>query len=112
MVAAFCTWLVARGWEVSTEVDFCDVVAVRDDHTIYAEAKGRTAAIGLDVDTMYGQVLRRMAVAADRSTRFGIVVPSEARAAALRVPKAVRSALRIDVYVIDVDGGVEEISAP
>ncbi|HZL07503.1 MAG TPA: uracil-DNA glycosylase [Coriobacteriia bacterium] len=111
VVAAFCAWLAARGWEVSTEVDFCDLMAVREGRTLYAEAKGRTAAIGLDVDTMYGQILRRMPVAAGRTTRFGVVVPTEARIAALRVPEAVRAALRIDVYVVDASGEVEEIIA-
>jgi len=82
VVAAFCAWLAARGWEVSTEVDFCDLMAVREGRTLYAGAKGRTAAIGLDVDTMYGQILRRMPVAADRTARFGVVVPTEARSAA------------------------------
>ena len=31
--------------------DFMDVAARRDGATIFAEAKGRTAAPGLDVDT-------------------------------------------------------------
>jgi hypothetical protein len=36
------------------------VFARRGDERLYAEAKGRMAAIGLDVDTLYGQLLRRM----------------------------------------------------
>ncbi|NAZ86466.1 hypothetical protein [Kineococcus indalonis] len=60
MVAQFSTWLCQGGWQVRTEVDFCDVVATREGQVLYAEAKGRTAAPGLDVDTMYGQLLRRM----------------------------------------------------
>ena len=60
VVAAFCCALELDGWDVTPEVDFVDVVARRDGATIVAEVKGRTAAPGLDVDTMYGQLLRRM----------------------------------------------------
>lgn len=60
MVDAFNHYLEADEWEVSREVDFCDVVAKRGTQTIYAEAKGKTAAMGLDTDTLYGQLLRRM----------------------------------------------------
>jgi len=45
---------------VAREVEFADVYAERGVERLYAEAKGRTAAIGLDVDTLYGQLLRRM----------------------------------------------------
>ena len=60
MVAAFCEHLRAQGWTVTTEVAWCDVRAERDGALLYAEAKGRTSAPGLDVDTAYGQLLRRM----------------------------------------------------
>ena len=79
---AFCTWLTERGWDVSTDVDSCDVMARRGDETIFAQAKGRTSAAGLDVDTMYGQLLRRMPTTHDRKVRFGVVVPTHARAEA------------------------------
>lgn len=109
MVAAFVTWLEARGWTVHRKVAFCDVVARRGGVTLYAEAKGRTAAPGLDVDTLYGQLLRRVPLdAAD--TCFGVVVPSEARSFALRVPDTVRRLLDITVYVVDPAGSVEEIA--
>jgi hypothetical protein len=111
VVSAFCRWLDGQGWAVQREVDFCDVVARRDDETLYAEAKGRTAAIGLDVDTMYGQLLRRVPLHDTGSARFGVVVPTEARAAALRVPEATRRLLRITVYVVDETGQVETVSA-
>ncbi len=49
----------------------------RGDERLFAEAKGRTAAMGLDIDTMYGQLLRRMPPQAT-SVRFAIVVPARA----------------------------------
>ncbi|WP_298462097.1 hypothetical protein [uncultured Cellulomonas sp.] len=109
VVQSFCAWLTDHGWDVSTEVDFCDVVARRAEETLYAEAKGRTAAIGLDVDTMYGQLLRRMPMTSDPSARYAVVVPTEARSHALRVPAAVRASLRIDVYVVAQDGTVDAV---
>ena len=57
VVAAFCEYLRAQGWTVTTEVAWCDVRAERDGAVIYAEAKGHTSAPGLDVDTAYGQLL-------------------------------------------------------
>ena len=73
--AAFVRYLLERGWDVDTDkTDHADVVARRGAEYIVAEVKGTTAAPGLDVDTAYGQLLRRMG---DRpeGTRFAIVVP-------------------------------------
>lgn len=110
VVTAFRAFLRAQGWSTTTEVDFIDVVAHhRDGRIIYAEAKGHTTSPGLDLDTMYGQLLRRMSLE-DRpraDVRYAAVVPHEALAAAKRVPAWVRSQLRIDVYSIDEDGRVE-----
>jgi hypothetical protein len=106
IVDAFCRWLEADGWTVTQEVKFVDVVAEKGDQRLYAEAKGRTAAIGLDVDTMYGQVLRRMPIAEDSSARFAVVVPTEALRAALRVPVRLRELLRIDVYEVTAEDEV------
>ena len=58
VVDAFVAWLQENGWTADTEVNFVDVCARRGDERLYAEAKGRTEAIGLDVDTLYGQLLR------------------------------------------------------
>ena len=85
VVAAFVDWLRQNGWTVKREVDFVDVYAERDAERMYAEAKGRTAAIGLDVDTLYGQLLRRMNDPAAEA-RYAVVVPTAAVAAARRVP--------------------------
>lgn len=110
VISAFCSWLVGQGWTVEREVEHCDVVARRGDETLYAEAKGRTSSIGLDVDTLYGQLLRRVPLHDTGSARFGVVVPTAARAAALRVPEATRWLLRTTVYVVDDDGRVETVS--
>jgi hypothetical protein len=107
IVAVFEEWLTSQGWSVRREVDFVDLVAERCDHRLYVEAKGRTQAIGLDVDTMFGQILRRMPIAEDDKARFAVVVPSEARRAVIRVPPRVRELLRVDVYVVDEAGAVD-----
>ena len=59
--AAFVRYLLERGWDVDIDkVDHADVVARRGAEHLVAEVKGTTAAAGLDVDTAYGQLLRRM----------------------------------------------------
>lgn len=108
--AAFVRHLLERGWDVSTDkADHVDVVARRGAEHIVAEVKGTTASAGLDVDTAYGQLLRRMV---DRSegTRFAIVVPESARRAALRVPADIRKRLDIDVWIVNDFGTVEQSS--
>lgn len=101
---AFCSWLESEGWSVEREVTFVDVLAKRDGVRLLCEAKGRTTSPGLDVDTMYGQLLRRMTT--DKSDRYAVVIPSSAVGAALRVPEHVRELLRIDVYTVDEAGTV------
>ena len=58
--AAFVRWLESNGWKVRTQVDFADVVAERGDERIVAEPKGITTSAGTDLDTLYGQLLRRV----------------------------------------------------
>jgi hypothetical protein len=106
VVRAFTEWLGRQGWTVDREVEFVDVYAERGSERLYAEAKGRTAAIGLDVDTMYGQLLRRMKDAG-AGVRYAVVVPTAALAAALRVPDWVRRRLSIEVYEVGDDGQVQ-----
>jgi hypothetical protein len=77
VVDAFVAWLEENGWTTDTEVNFVDVCARRGDERLYAEAKGRTAAVGLDVDTLYGQLLRRMADPG-AGARYAVVVPTAA----------------------------------
>ncbi len=108
VIDAFCRWLTGAGWRIEREVEFCDVVAERDGERVYAEAKGRTTSPGLDVDTLYGQLLRRMPVAEDPRATFAVVVPTEAARAALRVPARVRRILRVRVFEVDSAGAVRE----
>jgi hypothetical protein len=110
VVDAFCRWLEAQNWDVQREVEFADVVAKRDGETLYVEAKGRTSSAGLDVDTLYGQLLRRMPDPT-ASARYGVVVPTQAVKAALRVPAWVRERLKIDVYEVSDASDVRLVTA-
>lgn len=111
VVNAFCTFLEGEGWRVEREIDFVDVVATRDSTILYAEVKGRTEAIGVDVDVLYGQLLRRVPKEA-QGARLGVVVPEKAVAAALRVPQWVRDRLAITIWgVSDIDE-VRQVSPP
>jgi len=85
VVAAFRRYLEAEGWTiVLVGVGWADVVAERGSERLVAEAKGHTgASAGLDVDTMFGQLLRRMGT--HRATSWAIVVPSRSLPAVLRV---------------------------
>jgi hypothetical protein len=109
IVDAFAEWLESEGWTVKREVKFIDVLAERGEERLYAEAKGRTTSIGLDVDTLYGQLLRRMPNEEVGKARFAVVLPEEARKAALRVPPRVRNLLHIDIFVVAEDGRVQRI---
>ena len=78
-----------------------DVVAERGDQRLVGEAKGVTTSAGLDVDTIYGQVLRRMRE--EPGTRYAIIVPEKLIPAASRVPREIRKRLSIDLYGIDTN---------
>ena len=105
---AFAAWLRAAGWAVRTEVDSADVVAERDGVRLICEAKGRTTDPGTDVDTAYGQLLRRMPTEDDPKARFCLVMRDEPRSirAALRVNERVRASLRITLYAVAENGTV------
>ncbi|MDN4175861.1 hypothetical protein QWY28_23090 [Nocardioides sp. SOB77] len=105
--AAFVLYLVDRGWDVRTEnADHAAVVATRGAEQLVAEVKGTTEATGTDVDTGYGQLLRRML---DAGTSYALVVPERARAAALRVPAPIRRRLDITVFLVDDLGQVHRL---
>ena len=106
VVEAFTAWLAGDGWSVRNQVDHVDVVAERDGVTLLAEVKGRTSSPGLDVDTAYGQLLRRMHTDVD-NVRYALVVPVSMRWAAQRVKPEIRAVLGIDLYVVEDDGTVE-----
>lgn len=74
-----------------------------------AEAKGRTAAVGLDVDTLFGSLLRRMKPEPSQGDQYAAVLPSEAREAVMRVPERVRQALGVRVFLVSPDNEVTEL---
>jgi hypothetical protein len=107
LIVAFCSWLEQSGWtNIRREVEFVDIVAERRGQTLYAEAKGRTSSPGLDVDTMYGQLLRRMRRPED-CAQYAVVVPIAAAQAAQRVPEWVRDRLNIRIYAVEPGGQVQ-----
>jgi hypothetical protein len=105
VIDAYASWLERSGWTVQREVNFVDIYAERGDERLYAEAKGRTTSPGLDVDTLYGQLLRRMRDP-EQGARYAVVVPTPALNAALRVPAWVRDRLSVDAYKVDDDTAV------
>ena len=110
VVAAFCAFLEADGWDVTTEVKWVDVVAQRDSETLYAEAKGRAGAdTGTALDILYGQLLRRMEHEDAPGVRYAVVVPDVAVVSAQRVPSWVRARLRIDLYEVTEDNQVKPV---
>ncbi|MFE6039253.1 hypothetical protein [Streptomyces sp. NPDC056452] len=109
--AAFEQWLANSGWTLrfKAERGDVDVDAVHaDGRRLLAEVKGRTSAPGLDVDTAYGQLLRRMT--GEMNTAYAVVVPESCVAAALRVPQAVRDLLDITVYAVNEQGDVRFVA--
>ncbi|GAA4227788.1 hypothetical protein GCM10022254_16330 [Actinomadura meridiana] len=103
VVDAFRRWLTSGAWTLVTPTDkHTDVEAVRGSERLICEAKGRTSAAGLDCDTAYGQLLRRMTDPSP-AVRYAVVVPTSALTAALRVPRWVRDALRLTVYEVRDD---------
>ena len=109
MVAAFEHWLIAEGWTLVTPTDPCtDIEAVRACERLIGEAKGRTTSPGLDLDTLYGQLLHRMTDQAP-GTRYAAIIPSSTLWHAERVPAHVRALLAIDVYAVAEDGSVQHL---
>jgi hypothetical protein len=69
--------------------------------------KGHTGGnTGLDMDTMFGQLLRRMKPGA--ATTWAVIVPTRTLTAVLRVPLDVRGALGIRVFEVRDDDEVTE----
>jgi hypothetical protein len=104
--AAFVKYLEEGGWDVKTKNDdHTDVIACRGAEVLVAEVKGTTSEPGLDVDTAYGQLLRKM----DRpeGVRYALVVPDSARRFALRVSDKVRWRLGIEVWTVDEAGNIQ-----
>lgn len=105
---AFKQWLVAEGWRLVDDTgSWADVIAERGDERLIGEVKGNTGgSTGLDVDTMFGQLLRRMTPAT--ATTWAVIVPTRSLTAVLRVPIDVRRTLGIRVFEVrDNDEVVE-----
>lgn len=105
---AFKNWLVANGWRlIDDSGSWADVIAERGDERLIGEVKGHTGgSTGLDVDTMFGQLLRRMTPAA--ATTWAVIVPTRSLTAVLRVPIEIRRTLGIRVFEVrDNDEVVE-----
>lgn len=107
VLARFITHLERAGWDVPPTPwgDHPDVDA-RHPATgarLVAEVKGHTAAPGLDVDTGFGQLLRRMRDDSP-STRYAIVVPESLQAKVERVPPRVLDALTVEVWLVPEEG--------
>ncbi len=104
--------MTTEGWQVETEIKHVDVVATRDGWRLYAEAKSKTTDAGLDVDTAFGQLLRRLPKMDDAAVRYGLVVRDEPRSvrAVQRVPSRVLTPLRITLYAVSEDGAVRELT--
>lgn len=104
VVAAFVSWLEQEGWRVRTGVEWADVVCERGSERLIAEAKGVTSEPGLDVDTLYGQLLRRMVPSV--GTQYAVVVPEALVPVAERVPFFIRRRLDVAVYGVSANGEV------
>jgi hypothetical protein len=106
---AFSAWLEAKGWECTKlppHGDHPDISARHaDGRRLVAEAKGFSRDSGADLDTGYGQLLRRMR--GEPATTYALVVAKSVVRFAQRVPSDVRSRLGIALYSVDVNGKVE-----
>jgi hypothetical protein len=109
VVAAFERYVVADGWRLVREPNgWADVVAVRGSERLVGEAKGNTGpSAGLDTDTMFGQLLRRMGDEA--VTNWAVVVPTAVLPKVLRVPEKVLDRLGIEVYEVTESNDVRRV---
>jgi hypothetical protein len=111
VVEAFSAWLVEQGWEcrpLPAHGNYPDIDARHPDgRRAIVEAKGFTRDSGTNLDTGYGQLLRRMDGSA--STEYVLVVAKSVVRFAQRVPPEVRSLLGIALYTVDAKGIVELI---
>lgn len=107
VIDAFTQHLKALGWSIvrsRPSFNEPDIVATRGTERLIGEAKGRTSAPRTDIDTMYGQLLRRMT--SDRGTTYAAVLPSAFVLRALDVAAEVRERLGIRIFEVTDDDRV------
>jgi len=99
---------VNEGWRLVIEPgSWADVIAERGNERLIAEVKGFTGPnTGLDINTMYGQLLRRMIPGA--ATTWAVVVPTRSLKHALGVHPETRRLLGIRVFEVTDDDLVVE----
>ena len=109
----FAYHLRREGWVVSVEAkhkqDYIDVLAKHPDGTVLiAEVKGETKKenAGVDVDVLYGQILRRMKSDHAEGTRYALVVPEMLIPALERVDHSIRAKLNLEVFIVKPTGEV------
>lgn len=108
VVAVFSAWLAEQGWDcekLPAHGNHPDIVARHPDgRRLIVEATGFSRDSGTDLDTGYGQLLRRMKGEPD--TSYALVVAGSIVRFAQRVPSEVRSRLGIALYTVDSAGRV------
>jgi hypothetical protein len=109
VIEVFSTWLVEQGWECAELPPHGDYPAIDarhpDGRRLIVAAKGFTRDAGTDLDTGYGQLLRRMK--GEPATTYALVVAGTVVRFAQRVPSEVRSRLGIALYTVDSNGRVD-----
>ncbi|RII41600.1 hypothetical protein DWB68_11665 [Galactobacter valiniphilus] len=98
--------LAADGWSVEDrpKATGVDILAHRDGRRLLIEVKGNTGSnSGLDVQTLYGQILERMV---DPSDEFALGYPTAVRSKIDRVPARVQALLGLTFFEVDENGAV------
>lgn len=107
--AAVIRWLLERGWDVRHgPQNGADLLAQRGSEHLVVEAKGHTSAPGVDVDTLIGQILRRIDPGAEM-TRYAVAVPETLLRTIERVDAEVLARLDVDVLLVDDFGRVRTL---
>lgn len=104
--AAIRRHLQAEGWIVDEWLKNTGVhiVARTGERTLLVEVKGNTGVnSGLDVQTLYGQILERMG---DPAHEYALGYPTAVRTKIDRVPTAIQKLLGLTFFEVDERGRV------
>lgn len=108
VVEVFKSWLTEQGWACEKLPPRGDYPAVDarhpDGRRLIVEAKGFSRDAAADLDSGYGQILRR--IKGEPATTYALVVAATVVRFAQRVPSEVRSKLGIALYTVDAHGAV------